>query len=235
MKPVLLLIPGMLNTDAVWSRVLPLLAAQADVRIADVRSQDNVAAMARDAWALVADVPAGTPLIVCGFSMGGYVALEMQAHAQRRFDALALLCTSARPESPEGAIVRDRTIAAIEKNFAKVVEGVLAFGTHPDSQKQPALMQELRELMLGVGADAAIRQNHAVKGRADHRASLAQIDLPVLVIGSREDRIIAPDACEELAVAIPNARLEWLSGSGHMAPIEQPEQVARHLLSLVAR
>jgi len=89
--------------------------------------------------------------------------------------------------------------------------------------------------MLGVGVDAAIRQNHAVKGRADHRVSLAQIDLPVLVIGSREDRIIAPEACEELVAAIPNARLEWLSGAGHMAPIEQPEQVARHLLSLIAR
>jgi pimeloyl-ACP methyl ester carboxylesterase len=234
MKPVLLLIPGMLNTDAVWSRVIPLLAGQADVRIADVCSQSRIDAMARDAWALVADVPTGTPLIACGFSMGGYVAIEMQTHAHRRFDALALLCTSARPESPEGAIVRDKTIAAIEKNFAKVVEGVLAFGTHPDTQAQPVLMQELRELMLGIGADAAIRQNHAVKSRADNRGTLAQVDLPVLVIASRDDRIIAPAACEELASAIPNARLEWLSGAGHMAPIEQPEQVARHLLSLIA-
>ena len=79
MKPVLLLIPGMLNTARIWSRVTPLLQDAADIRIADVTTQPSIAEMARDAWALVSDVPPTRRLVVCGFSMGGYVALELIA------------------------------------------------------------------------------------------------------------------------------------------------------------
>ena len=48
MKPVVLLIPGMLNTAAIWDRVVPLLQDAAEVRIADVMTQASIADMARD-------------------------------------------------------------------------------------------------------------------------------------------------------------------------------------------
>ena len=233
MKPVLLLIPGMLNTAAVWSCVAPLLDDAADLRIADVTTQDSIARMADDAWALVADVPAETPLFVCGFSMGGYVALQMLAEPQRMPAGLCLLCTSARPETPEGAAVRDKTIAAIGRSFEKVVETVLMLGSHPDTQADTERMHALRALMLGVGPDAAVRQNLAVKTRADQRPLLPQLALPVRVVTSRDDRIVPPAAGEELAAAIPGAQLAWLQGVGHMAPMEQPEQVAAQLRALL--
>ena len=49
MQPVLLLIPGMFNTPEIWEPVATQLRAQADVRIADVCTQDSIAAMAQDA------------------------------------------------------------------------------------------------------------------------------------------------------------------------------------------
>ncbi len=119
MKPVLLLIPGMLNTRAIWGRVAPLLQDAAEVRIASVLTQSSIPEMARDAWALVADVAAGTPLVICGFSMGGYTALEMLANPRRAVAAVGLLDTSGRPETPEGMATREKTIAAIGKDFAR--------------------------------------------------------------------------------------------------------------------
>ncbi len=235
MKPVLLLVPGMLNTAAVWSHVAPLLDDAAQMRIADVSSQDSIARMADDAWALVADVPADVPLYVCGFSMGGYVALQMLAAPRRAVAGLCLLCTSARPETPEGAVVRDKTIAAIGRDFEKVVDNVRLFGTHADTQADAGRMQALRALMLGVGADAAVRQNQAVKTRADQRPLLPRLALPVQVLTSRDDRIVPSVAGEEMAAAIPGAQLVWLQGVGHMAPIEQPGQVADALRALLAR
>ena len=235
MRPVLLLIPGMLNTAAVWARVAPLLADAAELRIADVTTQDSIAAMADDAWARVADLPADAPLYVCGFSMGGYVALQMLADPRRAVAGLCLLCTSARPETPEGAVVRDKTIAAIGRSFDKVVETVLGLGTHPDTQADAARMQELRALMQGIGPEAAVRQNLAVKARADQRPLLARLALPVRVVTSADDRVVPPAAGEEMAAAIPGAQLAWLQGVGHMAPIEQPGQVAAQLRALLAR
>ena len=233
MKPVLLLIPGMLNTAAVWADVATLLADQADIRIAQVQTQASIADMAQDAWAQVADVPLAQKLVICGFSMGGYIALEMIATRERSLSGIALLDTSARPETPEGVTLREKTIVAIQRDFAKVVDGVLQFGTHPATLGRPALLERLRRVMMDVGADTAVRQNRAIMGRADYRAQLAALTVPTLVMCGREDRITPPTLSQELASLIPGARLKWIDDAGHMTPIEQPQRVAALLASLL--
>ncbi|MDI1239713.1 MAG: alpha/beta fold hydrolase [Polaromonas sp.] len=233
MKPVLLLIPGMLNTPAIWDWVVPLLKERADIRIADVLTQETIAGMADDAWAQLGDVPAETPVVVCGFSMGGYVALDMLAHVRRPLHAVGLLDTSGRPESAEGLVVREKTIAAMERNFAKVVDGLVPFGTHPDSHARAELMQALQAIELGTGAPTAIRQVRAIMGRGDHRAALARLSLPTLVMCGRGDRITPPELSEELAALIPGARLEWIEGAGHMGLAEQPDRVAALIATLL--
>lgn len=233
MKPVLLLIPGMLNDARVWERVTPYLQNDADICVANVLSQGGIVEMARDAWAQVADVPPDTPLVLCGFSMGGYVAIEMMANNARPVMALGLLDTSARPESREGEMVREKTIAAIERDFPKVVEGILQFGTHAGSHADAVLMERMRQMMLGVGPQAAIRQNRAIASRGDHREGLATQDIPSLVMCGRDDRITPPALSQELAALIPGARLEWIEQAGHMTPMEQPASVAALLKTLL--
>ena len=233
MKPVVLLIPGMLNTAAIWDRVAPLLQDQADVRTAHVLTQPSIAEMARDAWALLADVAPATPVVVCGFSMGGYVAIEMVALPQRTIHGLVLLDTSGRPESPEGEVTRAKTITAFERNFAKMVENMLAYSTHPDHHQDAALFDVLRAIMTPVGSEAAVRQTRAVASRADHRTQLAALTLPTRVLCGREDKVTPPELSQELADLIPGAQLEWLEQSGHMTPVEQPDAVAHAIRSLL--
>lgn len=156
-KPVLLLIPGMLNTAQIWARVLPLLKDAADIRIADVTSQTSIAQMARDAWALVADVPATQHLVVCGFSMGGYVALEliaMQLIATKpnAMLAIGLLNTSSRAETSQGMVNREKTIAAMERDFERVIQGVATFGIHKSHHADSVLMGEALSIMRAAGA-----------------------------------------------------------------------------------
>ena len=233
---VLLLIPGMFNTAAIWRPVLEALRRHAgapEVRIADVLSQDSITAMADDAWRLVSDLPAGTALVVCGFSMGGYVALELLAAHPGRVQALALVDSSAAVETPESTVVREKTISALERNFARTVEGIISFSLHPDSLANTALVEGMRAMMHAVGAQAAIGQNRAIIGRRDHRALLRQLDLPTLIVCGREDKVTPPAASEELTTLLPHARLEWIADAGHQTVLEQAPTVARLLLSLV--
>ena len=238
MKPVLLLIPGMLNTARIWGRVVPLLQDHADIRIADVTTQASIAEMARDAWALVANVPANKPLVVCGFSMGGYVALELiatyiiadYAHGTR---ATALINTSARSETPDGLLMRDKTIQAAERDFERVIQGIAQFGIHKDHHADAALMAETLSIMRDAGPQAAVRQLHAIKARADHRALLPRIQGRALVVSSRGDAVVPPAASEEMAALLPNASLEWLEPAGHMTPLEQPARLAALLRTLL--
>ena len=164
MKPVLLLIPGMLNTAAVWAHVTPLLEDVADIRIANVQTQTSIASMAADALALVADVSPDRPLLICGFSMGGYVAIEILAACAHKIRAVCLLDTSGRPESAEGAAQREKAISAIERDFDKFTSGVARFGTGVETQNNAALMADILAVMRAVGPATAVAQNRAIIG-----------------------------------------------------------------------
>lgn len=238
MKPVLLLIPGMLNTARIWTRVTPIVQDAADVRIADVTQQTSIAAMARDAWALVADVPATQRLVVCGFSMGGYVALDLIATylvATREHStwAAALINTSGKAETAEGNLARDKTIQAVERDFERVIQGIAQFGVHKDNHADAVLMAEVLSIMRDTGAQAAIRQLQAIKARADQRALLPRIHARTLVVSARGDAVVPPVASEEMAALIPHATLQWLEPAGHMTPLEQPAALATLLRTLL--
>lgn len=238
MKPVLLLIPGMLNTARIWSRVRPLLQDHADIRIADVTTQTSIAGMARDAWALVADVPITQKLVVCGFSMGGYVALELIAtylisDYTRGTGATALINTSARAETADGMLARDKTIEAAERDFERVIQGIAQFGIHKDHHADAGLKAETLSIMREAGQQAAVRQLNAIKARADQRALLPRIQGKALVVSARGDAVVPPAMSEEMAALLPNASLEWLEPAGHMTPLEQAAALANLLRTLL--
>ncbi len=237
-KPVLLLIPGMLNTARIWGRVVPLLQDFADIRIADVTTQSSIADMARDAWALVAHVPITQRLVVCGFSMGGYVALELIASnliASRAHSswAIGLFHTSSRPETADGRLGREKAIAAVERDFERVIQGIAAFGIHSSHHADAGLMAEALSIMRDAGAEVAVRQLRAIMARADQRPLLAQVKAPTLVVSSRDDQVVTPAASEEMAERIADARLAWIAPAGHLSPLEQPAQLVTLLKSLL--
>lgn len=231
MKPVLLLIPGTLGDERLWSDVTAALGPGVEVRLADVRRQDGICAMASDAWASLADVSQQARVFVAGFSLGGYVAIEMMARPRRALSGAGLVSTSARPEPPEARRMRDKTIAALQQDFAAAVAGTVAWCTHEAS---PDLTCRLVDMMTDVGAETAIRQTRAIMGRGDHRGALAAIDYPVRVLCGLQDRVTPPDLSRELADLMPTARLDLVDGAGHMLPVEQPAAVASALGELVA-
>ena len=237
-RPVVLLIPGMLNTARIWSQVVPHLEALADIRIADVTHQASISDMATDAWRLVADVPDTRRLVVCGFSMGGYVALDLVRSfllGKRPGPSwsLGLLNTSSRPESAEGLVGREKTIAGIERDFERVIQGIARFGMHPSTLSDSALMKEALSIMRAVGAQTAIRQLRAIMQRADQSSLLPQIAAQVVVMSAGDDLVVPPAVSEEMAALIPGATLAWLSPAGHMTPLEQPVQVANLIKTLL--
>lgn len=216
----------MLNTDDVWKAVANPLRDLAEVRIAQVRTQASIADMAADAWRNLADADPARPVVICGFSMGGYVAAEMLAAPTRPVAALVLIGTSARPDTAEGKENREKTMAAMARDYPKVVNGVAAFGTSAQHPQQAQHMAELVRMALEVGADSGIRQTRAIAERSDRRAVLSALTMPVWIACGQDDRITPPALSEELASLIPHAELRWIDTAGHMAPLEQPEAVA---------
>jgi pimeloyl-ACP methyl ester carboxylesterase len=235
MKPVLLLIPGMFNTGVIWDPVRAHLDPAVDVRVADVLTQSRIAAMADDAWAQVADLPPGTPLIAAGYSMGGYVLIELLARHASGVGAAAFVDTSAQVETPDSIAGREKTIAALERSFERAVSAVIPFSLHPDHHTRSDLVEGMRTMMHAVGAEAAIRQTRAIMARADHRAMLARLRMPTLVVCGAQDKVTPPALSDDLAALIPGAERLTLAQAGHQVPLEQPQALAAALMQLITR
>jgi pimeloyl-ACP methyl ester carboxylesterase len=159
--------------------------------------------------------------------MGGYVALEILRQAPGRVDRLALLNTNARPDSAESTENRKHLMALAEKDFPAAIGALI-----------PKLVGEghlgelsgaITEMALACGKEAFLRQERAIIGRIDSRPHLAKIGCLTTVIAAREDALMPLDILEELARGIPRATLAVVEDSGHMASLEQPEEVAKLL------
>ncbi len=229
MKPVLVLLHGLLNDERVWQPVAERLAGCADIRIPNLRRQRSMAQMSADVWASLAEVPAATPVALAGFSMGGYVAQQMLADAPRTVAALALIDTSCRPEAPDNIPLREATMAGLRRDMQAETLAIIRRGVHASHLGDAALLERGQRIMLGVGAEAAIGQLHAIIGRGDHRALLATLTMPTLVLCGRTDQVTPLARSQEAAALIPGAVLAIVEQAGHWAPLEQPEAVAQHL------
>ena len=170
------------------------------------------------------------PVYLAGFSMGGYVAMEMLSQPVRALQGLALLDTAGGGETEESRVQREKTIHALQTDFARTLQGILKWNTH---EPRPELLERLRSMMLDVGPEVAVRQIRAISTRREHRQVLEQLQLPVRVLCGEHDRVTPPQRSQELAEWIPGAQLVMVPGAGHMLPLEQPQAVVKTLLDLM--
>lgn len=230
MPETLLLLPGLLCDARLWRDTIALLGEAAECRVADLTRDDTLAAMAARA---LADAPPRFAL--CGLSMGGYVALEAWRQAgPGRITRLALLDTSARPDSAAQAR-RRRGLMALARTgrFRGVTPRLLPQLVHPD-RVEGAVGAEVTAMAERVGLDAFLRQQAAILGRPDARPDLPSIRIPCLVAAGEADALTPPALAEEMAAAIPGARLALLPGCGHLPPIEDPAATAALLRAWLA-
>ena len=220
--PALVLVPGLLCDERLWHHQAGSLADLAgSVNIPSVTGHGSVQGMAR---AILEESPERFAL--AGLSMGGYVALEILRQAPERVEALALLDTSARPDTPEQTEMR---LALVELarggRFGEVWRTVLPKVVHPDRIEDPEIVVAVEEMARSVGPEAFERQERAIIGRPDSRDDLPGISCPTLILCGREDALTPLPLHEELAEGIPGASLRVIEHCGHLSTLERPEEV----------
>lgn len=218
----LVLLPGLASDEALWRDQRPVLATRGAVQVTDVHARH--ATLPEMAAALLAE-HAG-PLVLVGTSMGGILALEVLRQAPGRVQALALLGSSARADTPELIALRTQAIGLFEQGrMEEVLRANLMFAFHPDKARDPALVGDYLAMMGRAGAAQLVRQNRALMARADARPWLPRIACPVLVACGADDQLTPPECSREIAAAVPGARLALLPACGHLLTWEQPAQV----------
>ena len=217
--PSLVLLPGLACDERLWAAQLPALPSNLDVRVTDVHMRhDRIETMAE---AVLREHEG--PLILCGASMGGMIAMEAARQAPQRIAGLALLGTNARAETPDMLKLRESAIELFERGEARdVIELNAGFAFHPAQAGDAALVRRYVDLVMDAGAAQLIRQNRALMHRPDARAHLPDLRCPVLVVCGDGDRLTPPECSREIATLVPHAELVWVTHCGHMLTMEKP-------------
>lgn len=220
------LIPGLLGTSELYAAQIPALWPYGPVTVANTLRGNTIAEIA-------ANIPADAPprFALAGISMGGYISFEIIRQAPERVARLALLDTTARPDTPEQTANRR---AAIEQarsgDFRAIIEQAFRNMVAPANANNQSLLETCMRMGLSVGVEGFTRQNEAILARIDSRPSLPAIRIPTLVLVGENDPLTPPDRAEEMAGLIPDANFTVIPNSGHASTLEQPEAVNAALI-----
>ncbi|MBI4501788.1 MAG: alpha/beta fold hydrolase [Gemmatimonadetes bacterium] len=211
-----------------WRRLAPDLRGFGLSDPVAVPQDQTIAGYADDLAALLAELGIGQA-IVCGLSMGGYVAFELWRRHQALCRALILSNTRAEPDTPEATEQRDAMMDAIRTRGAQaVIDSMLDRVLAPRSREtRPDIVSHVRSMMARTPPTGMIAALAAMRGRADSTDLLGKIAVPTLIVAGSDDALIPVGLHQSLASRIPGARLEVITGAGHLAPLEQPDTFNR--------
>ncbi len=163
--------------------------------------------------------------ILCGVSMGGYIALHFISQNPERVKALILSDTQAAADSNEAKDKRYATILKVRqsgvsefaKDFAKNVLSETTF------TKNPEIYKKVQDMILKNSAENIAMTLGALASRKDSTEFLSKIECPTLVIVGEQDKITPVETNEKLSKAIKISVFKKIANAGHLPNLEQPE------------
>ncbi|HEY3027409.1 MAG TPA: alpha/beta fold hydrolase [Pyrinomonadaceae bacterium] len=201
--------------------------------LGETRSAAEVATMdqmARDVAALLDQLEIDRA-VVCGLSMGGYVAFDFQHSFPDRVRALVLAGTRAPADSEQEKQNRERQAARmLAEGMKGIAEETLPKLLAPETlARQPEVVKRVREMIESSDAHGAAAAQRGMAVRRDYSDDLAQINVPALIIVGREDSIRPVSDAEFMHRQLRDSRLEIIDKAAHLSNLEQPEVFNRAL------
>ena len=225
----LVLLPGFMLNEHLWDDMRDDLATLGSLTFGDLGQDIGIQAMAD---AVLRQAP--ERFVLLGFSMGGFVAQAIALKAPERVLGLGLLNTSSRPQTERES---QGTLAQLDMAqrtpFKGLTSRALASSLHPERSTDRTLLDRLQSMALANGKEVFLRQLQTL--RDSNAEELQQLQCPVLIVSSDEDKLRSVEESEEMARRIPQSRLEIIGDSGQMTPMEKPQELFAILSDWITR
>jgi 3-oxoadipate enol-lactonase len=239
----LVLIHSLALDASMWNGVAGRLTGRADILSYDCRghghsdrtSESFTTELFASDLAELLDHLGWPAAVVAGCSMGGCVAEAFAGMNPSRVSALGLIDTTAWYGNGAPKSWRERAAKARWKGLAAMV-GFQVTRWFSDRFRiaHPELVKEMTEVFLANDVDC-YAATCAMLGDADLRAILPSLRMPTAVIVGEEDHATPAAMAKQLHEAIRGSTLNLLPGARHLTPVECPDQIAAHLITLIGR
>jgi pimeloyl-ACP methyl ester carboxylesterase len=163
--------------------------------------------------------------VLCGLSMGGYVAFAFLRKYPERVRGLILCDTRPGADTAEARANREQVARLVEEQgvepFADLqIPRLLSEHTH---QHHPEIELRVRQ-MINVATPAGIAAgSRGMAQRTDATDLLATITCPTLVVVGEHDSLTPPAVAQTYASRIPGAQVAVIPLAGHLSNLEQPD------------
>lgn len=212
-------IPGFMLDESLWDELVPLLPKTWNILRANLLQGETIAEIAQN---IAKDAP--REFILVGFSLGGYVARSLTEQFPEKVSSLILIASSLRPDTAEQ---KQQKLAAIRLGCKEKFHGLssisIAKTLHPADAKNKLLIKRIQKMGISLGYEAFVRQSLLNRKCSD----INNITCPTLIISAAQDQLRSNEEALELSHKIRDSKLAVIENSGHMIPLEQPEQLAQ--------
>ena len=226
-----------------WQNQLDFLKSSNRVIACDIRgfgkSKDEESALRIDLFAAdlikFMDKLNIDKAIICGLSMGGFIALNAMRKFPERFEALILCDTQCIADTAEVKAKRYKTIDEIKAGGAtEFSEGFTKSVFHENSlSDKKELVDALRSVVFANSEHIITMGLTALAERTETCTTLGAITVPTLIICGREDTVTPLAQSEYMHENIKGSILQVIDHAGHVSNLEHPDEFNKHLLGFL--
>lgn len=225
MTEPLVLIPGLMADARLFLPQLVQLGVRRAVQVCLPTRGDTVEQMAE---VMLPGLPDRFALL--GHGLGGDVALELIRRVPDRVTRVALMATDPLAEAPQAAVAREtRMVAARAGRLLEAMAEEIPAAALADTPWRDEILALVRDMALGLGEGVFLRQSKALQRRPDQQKTMRRVKLPALVIAGACDSLVPMRRLEFTANLMPFGKLRVIAEAGHLAPLEQPDEVSAAL------
>ncbi len=246
--PPLVLIHGFPFDHTMWQPQIEVLSSVCQVIAPDLRGYGgstlgdadastgvDMASYAADVAGVLDNLQINEPIILCGFSMGGYILWQYALTHPEQVKALILCDTRAAADSEEAAAGRIKMADTIATTGVEpVVEGMVPKLLAADTlENRPEIVATVQTMIRSASPAAIAASQRGMSRRDDVQGKLGAFEWPSLVLVGAEDAISTPQEMHAIANALPNGQFHQIAGAGHMTVLENPAAVNEALLAFL--
>jgi 3-oxoadipate enol-lactonase len=175
--------------------------------------------------------------ILCGLSMGGYVALRAAERSPERILGLILCDTRSEADGNEAKLKRAASIKTVrEAGVQAFAEGFLKAIFAPSSfTEKPEAVEKIRRVMTANLPQGICGTLIALATRTDTTPVLAAVQVPTLILVGEHDSITPPAAAKAMHERIPHSQMAVIPRAAHMSNLENPTAFNKELTSFLKR